>query len=194
VPADKVAQLEVASAQQHQRTPVDVYRQPRAILPNGQAVEGLNSGTVYHGTDQIPPEVAFEKGLPARGDNLDLLDHAEQRGNSAFRGTNKWVIAPDRQSGPGYFAGEGGWVYEVDGVPAWDVNANLEGRVKMPDGSFGSNLMQGEAKQALLGGVPKERIRGAYPIEKHQRLPNRLQKGKFIPNPNYEMIKHEAAK
>jgi hypothetical protein len=137
VPADKVAQLEVASAQQHQRTPVDVYRQPRAILPNGQAVEGLNSGTVYHGTDQIPPEVAFEKGLPARGDNLDLLDHAEQRGNSAFRGTNVWRISPLREGGPVYFAEEGGWVYEIDGVPAWDVNALLEGQVRMPDGSFG---------------------------------------------------------
>jgi hypothetical protein len=183
VPADKVAQLEVASAQQHQRTPVDVYRQPRAMLPNGQAVEGLNSGTVYHGTDQIAPEEAFANGLPARGMSLELLEHSQQKGDSAFRGTNDWVISQNRQGGPGYFAGDGGWVYEIDGVRSWDVNAHLQGRVQMPDGTFGSNLMQAEAEKAILVAVAKERIKGAYPI---RQISSGLTKGAFIPNPNYK--------
>jgi hypothetical protein len=118
----------------------------------------------FHGTSSISPEVAFRDGLPARGDDRRLKEHSEQAGNSAFRGTTAFPTDPSGSYGAAYWAGEGGWVYEIRHVPSWDVNLELEGRVKTPEGYRG-NLMPGEAERAIPARVPPENIKRAGQVE-----------------------------
>lgn len=132
---------------------------PKAILPDGRELAPDSYTGGYHGTAEVPPEVALKTGLPAHGDNWNLLDHVLQRGNSAFRGTTTYVTDPERGAGAAYWAGEGGWVYDVAHVPTWDVNLELEGRCPMPDGSFKGNLMVGENEYAIPAAVSPEHIR-----------------------------------
>jgi hypothetical protein len=85
----------------------------------------------YYGNDFLDPEVVCREGLPARGEDWDLLRHAmEATGGkgSAFRGTTKVVVDPGGGSGAALWADEGGVVFELANVPTWDVNKALEGR------------------------------------------------------------------
>ena len=140
---------------------------------------------LFHGTHEIPPEVAFEKGLPLGGGDTRLLQHAMQSGGSAFRGTTTQIFAPGNEAGAGFWAGDGGWVYQLDGTASWDVNASLEGRVPKP-GGFEGNPMRGENEQAILAGVPRERIAGAIQIVE---VNGRLVPKPIIPNPHYKPLK-----
>jgi hypothetical protein len=65
---------------------------------------------------------------------------------------------PISETGAAYFAGPGNYVFEIQGVPGWDANALLEGRVRAPDGSFGGNPWRGEGEIAIRAKVPLERI------------------------------------
>lgn len=186
VPKAKVIEFENAIAQDVGKTSPHTYRNPTATLPDGTPTPpSVQGGPLFHGTD-TPPEVVFQKGLPTRGNNTGLLDHAQQAPDSAFRGTTREILSPDRQQGAGQWAGEDGYVYKIDGTPSWDMNAKLDGKVKLPDGSYTGNPMKGEAEQAVLANVPTERIVGAY---KMRVLPNgKLAPGPMIPNPNYKPI------
>ena len=119
----------------------------------------------YYGCDSatLTPEYVFEHGLPARGSNWDLLNHAEQKGGSAFRGTTKLVTFPNG-GGAAAWADEGGWVYEVTCVPSWDVNKHLQGRRLVADIAvgrqrFGGNLVIGEHEHAIPSRVPPEHVK-----------------------------------
>lgn len=152
----------------------------------------------YHGT-AVPSGAdphavireTFNNGLPARGGNMDLNRHARELDagaadfdqRSAFRGTTQMPASPDGSSGAAVWADEGGVVYQIDGVPTWDVNRALEGRVKNPDGTFGGNLMHGEQEHAILSGVPTHRIMRAGVVETNR---NGIQYVRtWVPNPNY---------
>jgi hypothetical protein len=142
-----------------------------AILPDGTPVPPTSYRGGYHGTD-TPPSVALSEGFPGRGTDLSLHGHAEAKGNSAFRGTTEFPSGPnpDAPSGAAYWAGEGGWVYEIRNVPTWDVNALLEGRVKTPEG-FRGNLMVGEGESAIPARVtPDKIVRYGQVVESRGRL------------------------
>lgn len=183
VPKAKVERFETSLAESLGKTPPSVYRDPKAKLPNGTSVPPtVYGGDLYYGTSEITPEVAFEKGLPGRGGNTKLLDHVHQHEDTAFRGTTRFPISPDGDAGAGAWAGDGGWVYKIDGTPSWDVNAELQGRVSRPDGTYGGNPVSGEQEQAVLANIPRERIVGA--MQMHERN-GRLVPGPLKPNPHY---------
>jgi hypothetical protein len=157
--------------------PVVESTAPTAILPDGRAIPPDTYGGGYYGTD-IPMDLST--GFPARGNDWRLAEHAMQTGNSAFRGTTNVVSDPVRQQGAAYWAGEGGYVYEIRGVPTWDLNKNLQGRVKTPEG-FGGNIMHGEGEYVIPGEVsPNKVVRyGRVEADKQGRLyvPNWLKPG-----------------
>jgi hypothetical protein len=128
------------------------------VLPNGQKLAPDSYGGGFHGTDE-PPQVVTRQGLPERGDDWRLLEHAEGRSSSALRGTTAVASDPVNEGGAAYWAGEGGYVYEIRGVPTWNVNKNLEGRVPTGGGRFRGNLMHGENEYAIPARVPPEKIK-----------------------------------
>lgn len=159
-----------------------VERVQTARLPNGRLVPPSHRGGGYHGTSEIAPADAFRDGLPARGTDVGLENQVVQGANRAFRGTTATPMTPTGEAGAAHWAGEGGWVYQIDGVPTWDVNALLEGQRVTP-GGFAGNLMAGELEGAIPARVPASRIQGAYPV-----VPGRgtgLRLGPFEPNPHY---------
>eukprot|EP00546_Thalassionema_frauenfeldii_P012160 CAMPEP_0178917252 /NCGR_PEP_ID=MMETSP0786-20121207/13141_1 /TAXON_ID=186022 /ORGANISM="Thalassionema frauenfeldii, Strain CCMP 1798" /LENGTH=231 /DNA_ID=CAMNT_0020590777 /DNA_START=54 /DNA_END=746 /DNA_ORIENTATION=+ len=117
----------------------------------------------YYGHSDLDPEQVMKEGLLQRGDDWDLLHHAEQRGNSAFRGTTTQITYPDG-NGAASWAGEGGCVYELTCVPTWDVNKHLQGRRLVSEWAvgkdrFGGNLALGEHEFAVSSRVPPEHIK-----------------------------------
>jgi hypothetical protein len=140
-------------------------QEPKAILPDGTAISPDSYSGGYYGTADLSPDVVTKSGFPARGDNWNLQNHTEelwrynpkQVNDSAFRGTTSVPSDPANQGGAAYVAGEGGYVYEVRGVPTWDVNKALQGRVGAP-GSFRGNLMHGENEYVIPAKVPPENI------------------------------------
>lgn len=117
----------------------------------------------YYGYDSsIDPDHVLEHGLPARGDDWDLIRHAEQAGYSAFRGTTKLVTFPNG-GGAAAWADEGGYVFEVTCVPTWDVNKHIQGRRLIADGvgkwRYGGNLVSGEYEHAIPARVLPEHIK-----------------------------------
>lgn len=159
-----------------------VSRVQVARLPNGELVPPSHHGGGYHGTSQVPPATAFADGLPGRGTDVGLETHVNQTGNSAFRGTTPMPMTPDGAAGAAHWAGEGGWVYKIEGVPTWDVNRLLEGR-RMTPGGFAGNLMVGEMESVVPARVPGRNIQGAYPVIEGRGGTLRL--GPFEPNPHF---------
>ncbi len=126
---------------------------PQALLPDGTAVKPTNFRGGYHGSSKVKIEDVLDQGFLRRGSNWDLKDHVEQRGNSAFRGVTEMSSDPVGESGAVYWAGVGGWVFEIRHIPTWDVNTLLEGRVRTAFGYRG-NLMRGENELAIPAHIP----------------------------------------
>jgi hypothetical protein len=156
---------------------------PRALLPNGSAVAPTSFSGGYHGTSAVPPEVALRDGLPARGDDWRLLEHAEQHSRSAFRGATPVISEPVSGNGAAYWAGAGGWVYDIPNVPSWDVNVLLEGRVSVAGLRFRGNLMSGEMEIAIPARILPEQIRAFGVVE--ESAAGRLFVRRWIANPGY---------
>ena len=159
-----------------------VERLQAATLPNGRVVPPTHHGGGYHGTSQVAPAEAFRDGLPGRGTDVALENQVNQGPNRAFRGTTPTPMTPDGETGAAYWAGEGGWVYKIDGVPTWDINALLEGQ-RPVGGTFAGNVMAGEIEGAIPARVPASRIVGAYPVVEGRGT--RLRLGPFEPNTQY---------
>lgn len=145
---------------------------PRALLPDGSESKPDHYHGGFHGTHLIDPKVALRQGLPKRGNDWRLKEHAEQLSCSAFRGCTLVPSDPLSGNGAAYWAGAGGWVYEIRDVPSWNVNRQLEGRVKTIAGGYRGNLMHGENEIAIPAGVPPERIKayGQVVEDSHGRL------------------------
>jgi hypothetical protein len=156
---------------------------PRALLPNGREVAPSSFSGGFHGTSLVPPAVALREGLPARGDDWRLLEHAEQRSSSAFRGVTPVVSEPVSGNGAAYWAGAGGWVYDIPNVPSWDVNVLLEGRVSVAGLRYRGNLMSGEMEVAIPARVLPEQIRAYGVVE--EDAAGRLMVRRWIANPAY---------
>lgn len=162
--------------------------EPRAILPNGKSIPPDDYAGGYHGTDKVAPSEALKNGLPAGGTNWNLQEHAEGKPGSAYRGTTTVVSDPVNEGGAAYWAGEGGWVYDVRGVPTWDVNKALEGRVQTP-GGFRGNLMRGENERAIPARVPPENIKRYGQVVSDSQ--GRLLVRDWQDNPNFKSAKKE---
>lgn len=160
---------------------------PMAILPSGKEVPPDTWAGGYHGSSKIPPQVALRQGLPATGDDRRLREHSEpssdrQRG-SAFRGVTNIPSDPVSENGAAYWAGKGGWVYEIRGVPSWNVNTNLFGRVKTLKG-FRGNLMHAEQEIAIPAQVSPDRIKAYGVVE--EGASGKLLVKRWIPNPGFK--------
>ncbi len=131
--------------------------EPRVELPNGQRVEPDSYSGGFYGTADEHPDVVMRDGLPQRGGDWRLREHSEGNPNSALRGTTN-IVSDGEGRGAAYWAGEGGYVYEVRRVPTWDVNKNLQGRVATGGGEYRGNLMHGEGEYAIPSRVPPEKI------------------------------------
>ncbi|WP_279508562.1 RHS repeat-associated core domain-containing protein, partial [Hahella sp. CR1] len=159
---------------------------PLAII-NGQSFEPtMMHGQGFHGM-RIPNgmtiEDLFEKGLPRKGDNYDLVNHAKGGQDTAFRGTSPFIISPDKTyGGPLEWADDGGILVEIDGAPMFNVNELLDGRVQGPNGEYGGNPFPAEAENAVFAEVKPEHIKRIAVVEKGERG---LQKGDWIDNPNF---------
>jgi hypothetical protein len=166
----------------HQRIPV-------AILPNGEAILPDSFSGGYHGTDITPEDVARQEGLPARGPVEDwrLSEHAEAKSApvSAFRGATPFPTTPDGETGASYWAGDGGWVYEVRGVPSWEVNSDLEGRVRRSDGTYRGNLMS-EVETSFPARTPLECIRRWGQVQEGANGKLLVKPGGWVANPRYD--------
>ncbi len=160
--------------------------QLKAILPDGRKVAPDISITLYHGTDKVSPEQALARGLPARGTDWRLKEHAEPNAavkkNSAFRGTTQVVADPISGNGAAYWADKGGWVYKIVGVGGWDVNAQLNGRVAKLSGYRG-NLMSGEAEIAIPAQVPAKFIKAYGKVQQNSQ--GKLYVRDWVPNPGF---------
>ena len=118
-------------------------------------------GTIYHGNDITPQQVLEAGGLPAKGNNWDLINHVEEmatrdnpHGTSAFRGGTRLQLSPDRQAGAALW---GKYIYKIKGMPTWDINQLMEGQ-RGDTGNFSGNIMRGELENAFPARVPIENI------------------------------------
>ncbi len=159
-------------------------------MVNGKKVLPKVYAELYHGTNKATlgyaeatplEEIAtniYKKGLPARGKNIDLAEHAAGAEDRAFRGTTTMLQSPDHQAGAVLWADEGGLVVKLKEVKGYDVNELLEGRVKKPDGTFGGNKVLGEQEIAVPGEIKPEQVEMIYKVAKvrngklrHQSIP-----------------------
>jgi len=129
-------------------------------LVNGKPVPPSGYGRVFRGEDASPDVVARDGGFKAAGTNWDLQRHAEELwrfdtkvNDSAFHGSTAL---------PGQAAEWGDWTYRIEGMPQWDVNQVMQGRIGSV-GSFRGNLMYGENELAIPGETPKANITGFRP-------------------------------
>ena len=72
---------------------------------------------------------------------------------------------------------------DVDGVPGWNINKHLEGRVPKFVG-FTGNPMSGEAELAIPKRVPPENIVRAGEVVEGRG--GRLRVKEWVNNPNYK--------
>lgn len=139
-----------------QREPAPIAQQRKveyAINEWGKSVAAKTAGG-YHGvTEQnLIPEVLFKNGMKGGGSNRNLAEHVVGAEDSAFMG-----LAPmpggSGSTGlmtPVEFAGEGGWVVEIRGVPGWDTTLHAPKAV--------AALSRGEAETATLRNVEGQYI------------------------------------
>ncbi|MFM0157465.1 hypothetical protein PQR05_10065 [Paraburkholderia sediminicola] len=145
-------------------------------LVNGLKVKPVLYERLFHGADRATlgvgaetpaKEVAakiYAEGLPGRGDNIDLIQHAANAPDRAFRGTTEVMLTQDREAGAMLWADEGGFVIQLQNVKGYDVNAALEGRVLKPDGSFGGNAVHGEIEIAVPGRIKPEQVNKVFEV------------------------------
>jgi hypothetical protein len=141
--------------------------------PTGEqiVIKPVKLPAVYHspGGSDPPPDVALRTGLPARGGNTNLWDHAQGVfGDSAFRGT---TLTPGQAA-----QWDSPVVYKIRNVDTYDVNA-ATARIDKGIAGFSGNPMHGENEFAIKAAVPAAQIEGYYPV-----VGGKL--GAFVPNPS----------
>lgn len=135
-----------------------------ALLPSGREVSCTYVGDGFHGTSKYPPESVFVDGIPPKGGDRRLYEHALGNDASAFRGTTTLPVISAAGQGAAYWADVGGWVYELDGVPLWALEKELEGQVPIPTG-FGNCPNVGELEQATPAQISAGRVLRAFVVE-----------------------------
>lgn len=117
---------------------------------------------LYHGA-RAELEQAFiaSKGLPFRGNDLDLARHAEcpagyDPEKSAFRGTVPFPAYPGFYSGATHWAGKGGLVFHICMWRGYDLS-RLDGVIPAPTGF--RSLHFKEVEVSIPARVPRKYIK-----------------------------------
>ncbi|EME9750178.1 hypothetical protein N0725_04935 [Pseudomonas aeruginosa] len=142
-----------------------------ARLPDGQYVGAQAlGGQQYYGTSSVPLEVAFAEGIPLKGMCVDLLRHASRGYGSQFRGTTRFFVLNEAMGqGAACWADVGGWVYELNNIPGWDVEKLLSNKVQTATG-FGGAPYPGELEGAVDSRIqPSMIIRGGQ-VQRERRF------------------------
>jgi hypothetical protein len=139
---------------------------------NGEPVNPTRYKLLYHGTDSpTVDEARSGGGLAAKGDDLELIHHAEPLAGasrqSAFRGTVQVPLSAILDSGAALW---GRWVYQITDYPGYDINSLLQGRIPTP-GGFRGPLMRGEQEIAIPAEVPLVNIALAGEVIQGSRGP-----------------------
>ena len=116
-----------------------------------------------------------------------LREHSEEKSApvSAFRGSTAFVASAEGDAGAAYWAGEGSWVYDVRGVPTWDLEAALAGRVQRADGTFRGSLMH-EAEAAIPAQTPLECIERWGQVQESSTGKLYVRPNTWVANPRYD--------
>lgn len=130
---------------------------------------------LFHGTADVSPLVcAQQAGLPRKGDNIELLKHIEplpgEQNDSAFRGTMQFPMSPACDASPAFWAGEGGWVFEIHDFPGYDVGQLLDGKIDDGKGGFRGPRMK-EQEVAIPARVPRVYIKRIGVVVEGRRGP-----------------------
>ncbi|CRM19842.1 hypothetical protein [Pseudomonas sp. 24 E 13] len=143
----------------------------KARLPNGEFEAAAPLGDQqYYGTSYLHPSVAFIEGLPLKGFCVDLLRHAGKGHDSRFRGTTPFLMVNETLGqGAMCWAELGGWVYELDNIPGWNVEKLLNGKVPTVSGFTGAPY-PGEMEGAIDSRIPPSMIRRAGQVIKLRRF------------------------
>ena len=159
------------------------YRQGTPIKPTDQ-----QGG--YHGTSDVDPQRVLREGLPGRGRNLDLVDHAEPTAGasssepSAFRGTTQNVADPNGMGqGAAEWAGRGGVVFDIRQIPSWELSTVLDDQIRTATGGFRSSIIRGEVERAIPARVYPWQIRRYGVVE--ETGTGRLLVREWVENPNF---------
>lgn len=143
----------------------------KARMPNGEFEPAALLGEQqYYGTSDLHPTVAFTEGLPLKGFCVDLYRHAGKGLNSRFRGTTPFLMV-NAELGQGAicWADLGGWVYELDSIPGWNVEKLLDGKVPTVNGFTGAPF-PGELEGAIDSRIHPSMIRRAGQVIKLRRF------------------------
>jgi len=175
------------------------------LLPDGKWAPPTFWGSGFHG-DKADPKDVFEHGFRGGGRDWDLDKHRMEqsdttKGGTAFMGTTRFIGNPGGpDAGPAAidWAGAGGYVYEIDGVPLWDTQKLLDPFVErtrhyggLPNGRMVVDVVvRGECEFATARNIPRERIKGCWLVVETANgrlIRERDDKGEFIfrANPNY---------
>lgn len=124
----------------------------------------LNS-PVFHGSGEQPDCVNSNRGLARRGCDIELHRHAEplngiSNPDSAFRGCTPFLSCVCSGQGAPEWAGDGGFIYRIEGWPFYDVVALLEGRIPDGTGGFRGLRLTGECELAIPAPVPIDCVTG----------------------------------
>ena len=139
-------------------------------LVNGTQVAPMRYPKLYHGCGvPTPTEVKAANGLPAKGVNLELIEHAEplpgSTAESAFRGCTEFYQTALRDAGAALW---GQWVYEIVDYPGYDINVLLQNRIPTPRGYRGPH-MTAELEIAVPAAIPLAHLRGAGEVHANVR-------------------------
>lgn len=135
-----------------------------AVLPNGREIRRTYVGDGFHGTSKFAPDSVLANGIPPKGADRRLYEHALGNEASAFRGTTELPVISSSGQGAAYWADVGGWVYEVESVSMWALEKELQGQVPRPDG-FGNCPNVGELEQATPARIDATQIVRAFVVE-----------------------------
>jgi hypothetical protein len=98
-----------------------------AILPNGGKVPpNSKPSTLFHGTNLFPAAAVRLNGLPIKGSDWRIVEHLQGNSNSAFRGCTPSAIMQVPYAGAAFWAGDGGWVYELSNLDSWYIPELLD--------------------------------------------------------------------
>ena len=139
-------------------------------------------GELFHGT-HLPPDQVLSEGIPATGgDQFDLVEHQNQTGRSALRGS---CVAADI---PAKFAGQGGYVYKFYPVGGGiDVNSALgDKHVDLLAGRLRGSIMPGEHEIAFASYQPPCQIEGYFEVGDYSEVHEKFRLGRFVPNPSFQ--------
>lgn len=116
---------------------------------------------LFHGTTKFDLSAVRTSGLPARGENLDLIQHAEQPAGmelSAFRGACEFMTMPgDLSKGAAGWADESGVIFEIRDYRGYDLTQLTELSVETPMGTWRDMIVK-EQEIAIPAEVPARYI------------------------------------